>query len=247
VPVVMLALAGLGWWASGGAVGPELSAADEVAERAARASVASEWRVVEDESMLTMVALRAGPAARLAHDHLVRATRYYAVFEMDPDAPSEARFEVTVQAAGLQADRLDDRARVEDRLIELGILDGPFQSVSESQREDIREEMLARGQLDADRHPTLRLRTVAVERLQSGAGADHPWRIRTEVTIRDRTAEVELRGRLVDEGDGRYRIEAYGPSRFTEFDIEPYSAFFGAVRNRDRFYFYLDLVVERAG
>ncbi len=40
--------------------------------------------------------------------------------------------------------------------------------------------------------------------------------------------------------------EAVAEARFTEFGIEPYSAFFGAVRNADLFHFVVEIVARPA-
>ncbi|TVP55840.1 MAG: YceI family protein [Gemmatimonadales bacterium] len=200
------------------------------------------FRVVPDESLVAVVTRRAGPAARLAHDHLVHAERFETRLTFDPDHPTEARFELELDVVDLAIDDPDARTRVQDRLVELAILDEPFQEISESQREDVREEMLDPDQLGADEYPRIRLRTGRIEDTGSG---DHPFRIEVDVELRDQIVTVEFSARIVDSGDNRIRIEAMGDARFTDFGIEPYRAFLGAVQNRDEFHFYLDLVAER--
>ncbi len=200
------------------------------------------FQVVQDESLVAVVTRRAGPAARLAHDHLVHAERFETRLTFDRDHPTEAHFELELDVVDLVIDDPDARTRVQDRLVELTILDEPFQEISESQREDVREEMLDSGQLGAEEYPRIRLRTGRIEDTGSG---DHPFRIEVEVELRDETVTVEFSARIEDSGDDRIRIEAMGDTRFTDFGIEPYRAFLGAVQNRDEFHFYLDLVVER--
>ncbi len=201
-------------------------------------SSGAEYRIVEEESVVAVITRRAGPAARLAHDHFVRAGAFRADLSFDPEEPTEARLDLVVRVADLRVDD-DHRYQVEGRLMELEIMEGPFQEVSEREGRDIRLAMLGEDQLDAVNHPALEVRTRAVREL----GAEG-YAIEIEMTLREETRSLELEARL-EEGDGsRYRIEAWGSANFTDFGIEPYRAFLGAVQNRDTFYLYLDLRLE---
>ena len=63
------------------------------------------------------------------------------------------------------------------------------------------------------------------------------------------TLELEVRGKKVAKpvaaryqlADGTLTVEAVGAFRFTDFGIEPYSAFFGAVKNEDEFHAFVSL------
>jgi len=48
-----------------------------------------------------------------------------------------------------------------------------------------------------------------------------------------------------DELGDEMRIEAVGQFRFTDFGIEPYSAFLGAVKHLDGFYVYVNFTATR--
>jgi hypothetical protein len=198
------------------------------------------YRIVDEETLFAVVTLRAGLAGRLAHDHLVRPVRYDAELSFDPAAPERSRFSLEFAAEDLVADDREWKDRVQDRLQELGILDGRLHSVSEDQARDIREAMLGRGQLDAARHPRIRLRSLGIER----DGEDpFPFLIGVEMTLREEVALAAVRGRIDERPDGTLQVEAHGAFRFTDFGIKPYSAFLGSVRVRDRFYLYTRMVL----
>lgn len=200
----------------------------------------TDYMVVQDESLLAVITRRAGPAARLAHDHLVHASRYDWTLDFGPDALEDARLELIVRGAGLRIDDPDARAAAQDRLIELGILDEPFQEISESQRSEVRSEMIHPDQLDVLAHPEIRLETLGVARQEN---SEHPYRVEISMELRGVERMIPLRAAVERERD-RVRIEAYGDALFTDFDIEPYRAFLGAVQNQDRFFLYLDLILE---
>lgn len=220
--------------------GPQRPAEADVGEREDR-STSAEYRIVEEETLLAVVTLRAGVAGRFAHDHLVHPTRYDAEISFDPEAPHASRFRLAFQTEDLVVDDRAWKDRVQDRLRELGIVDGPFQPVSESQNRDIREAMLGRGQLDAARHPRIEFRSIGIEH---DGGEPFPYLIGAELTVRDRGAPVGLRGRIMERDDGRVEVEAHGRMHFTDFGIRPYSAFLGTVRVQDLFHLYARIVLE---
>jgi polyisoprenoid-binding protein YceI len=211
------------------------------------------WTIVEDESLFAVITRRGGPAARLAHDHLVHPHRYDARLELDPDSPRTAHLTLVFQVDDLVVDHPESQARVQGRLQELGILDGPFKPASASDREDIREEMLGPGQLDAANHPEIRVVTRSVDPDPDEAAA---FLVRFDMTVKGITRETTARVRMLQPDASispgghaddveRLVLEGQAELRFTDFDIEPFRAFLGAVRNQDRFFLYLHLVLAR--
>jgi polyisoprenoid-binding protein YceI len=193
------------------------------------------------------------PPPRLAHDHLVHPHRYDARLELDPDSPRTAHLTLVFQVDDLVVDHPESQARVQGRLQELGILDGPFKPASASDREDIREEMLGPGQLDAANHPEIRVVTRSVDPDPDEAAA---FLVRFDMTVKGITRETTARVRMLQPDASispgghaddveRLVLEGQAELRFTDFDIEPFRAFLGAVRNQDRFFLYLHLVLAR--
>lgn len=214
---------------------------------------AASWRIVEDESLFAVITRRGGPAARLAHDHMVHPHSYDTRLELDPDSPQTAQLTLAFQVDDLVVDHPEAQARVQDRLQELGILDGPFKPASASDREDIREEMLGPGQLDAENHPEIRVVTRSIDPDPDEAVA---FLVSFDMTVkgitRQSTARVHMRRPGSSSSPGghaggaeRLVLEGRAELRFTDFDIEPFRAFLGAVRNQDRFFLYMHLVLDR--
>lgn len=200
-------------------------------------------RILVEESTLAIVTFRAGLAGRLAHDHLVHAGDFQASLAFDPDDPTASAFSGSLEVEDLVVDEQARMERVQPVLMEFDLLPREFQAVGDGERADIREEMLDEGQLDAANHPEIHFRSVQVHAFEEDQ--DFPWRIQAALSVRDRERATEMRARWWED-EGRIRIQAAGELRFTDFGIEPYRAFLGAVQNQDRFVLFMDLVVEPA-
>lgn len=213
----------------------------------AAAAVAPAWSVDLGRSHFSVLTRKAGPAARLAHDHLVVARAPRVELAFDPSAPEAARLSVTIPVQSLDVDPPAARQARSARLRELGLLDADLPAVDEGDRGKVREAMLDEAQLDAARFPTVTAEVTGLTRRGGGEGARVAlgWDATVRLTVRGRTIEkkVPARWELVD---GELHAEAVAEARFTEFGIEPYSAFFGAVRNADLFHFVVEIVARPA-
>ncbi|MEX2526896.1 MAG: hypothetical protein WEA09_04600 [Gemmatimonadota bacterium] len=199
--------------------------------------------VIPDSSYLVVITRRAGAAARLAHDHLIAARGWEMELQLPPDQnPKAVSFHLTVPVDSLVVDDPELKDRLEDRLQLLGIIPGAFSSTSADDRRDIREAMVAENQLNALTHPLVEVRLVSAR--QEPDHPDFPFGLTVELSAAGGATVGEMRGRVV-EAEGRVHVEAYGPVHFTQLGIEPYSAFWGLVRNQDRFYLYLSLRAAR--
>jgi hypothetical protein len=192
-------------------------------------------------TILAVVVRTAGLAARFAPDHLIHAGDHELTLVLDPERPQEARFSGRIPVEGLVVDDPDLQREVEERLVELGLLDDPYDEMSSGDRDRVRRSMLGEGQLHAAGFPWIQ---VEVEEVQpSEADPAFPWTVRAALTIREARVEIPFSARL--DGSGvRARVEAFGSARFSDFGIEPYRAFLGAVRNRDEFHLYLRLETD---
>jgi polyisoprenoid-binding protein YceI len=213
----------------------------------AAASAAPAWTVDLGRSLFAVLTRKAGPAARLAHDHLIVARAPRVELGFDPSAPETARLAVAIPVQSLDVDPPAERAARSARLRELGLLDAELPPVDEGDRAKVRAAMLDEGQLDGARFPAVSAELVALERRGGGAAARVAlgWDATIRLTVRGKTVErrVPARWELVD---GELRAEAVAEARFTEFGIEPYSAFLGAVRNADLFHFVVEIVARPA-
>lgn len=212
----------------------------------ARAEGPAAWRVDAERSRFAVLTHRAGFASGLAHDHLVVARGWEASLALDPGDPSTASFRFTVPALSLDVDPAAERSAWAPRLVELGALTGDLPAVDEDDRADVRESMLAPGQLAAEQFPTIAAELVALERRgEAGARVALGWNATVRVSLHGKTVEKAVPVRW-EVADGELTAEALGEYRFTEFAIEPYSAFLGAVKNADLFHLYVKLVARPA-
>src|SRR5947207_2050700 len=69
-----------------------------------QAEAAGVYRIDPAQSELVVQLFKAGVGSALAHDHVVRATKYTGQIQVDPTAPTIAAITVEVQAASLTAD-----------------------------------------------------------------------------------------------------------------------------------------------
>lgn len=205
-------------------------------------------------TVLAVITLRDGAAARLAHNHVVVATNPSLTLQFDPAAPEATTFQAMVDVDGLVVDDPALTERLAPRIVELGILPEPPGTPSDGDREKIRNEMRSENQLDAASHPVITARLLGMERRQGSALVDtsfpspdlFPWLARVELTVAgiDAVQRVAARHEWVD---GVLTVEATGSFRFTDFGIEPYSAFLGLVKVADLFHLYLRMAAERVG
>ncbi len=208
---------------------------------------AGSYRVVPEESILSIVTHKAGVAAGLAHNHLVAASDYEAELTFDPASPAATRLEFRARASDLVIDSPELNQAWYPRLESLGVLPEPFEKMTDKDRKKVRETMLGRKQLDAENFPEIAGSILSVE-ASAEDDADFPYRVNISFEAHGRRVEREIRGR-VDEtaGGDAVVLEAIGDFRFTDFDIKPYSAFLGTVRNRDGLTLYVRLKAVPSG
>lgn len=206
--------------------------------------LAGSFEIVPEESILAIVTHKGGMAAGMAHNHLVAASGYRADLAFDPASPTDARFEFHANSAELVIDSPELNPAWYPRLEALGILSEPFKEMSEKDRTKVRNTMLGRKQLDAEQFPEISGSILRVGR--ADADADFPYEVTIAFEAHGQRVERPLRGRFEETGNGVV-LEAVGDFRFTDFGIKPYSAFLGAVRNRDEIQLYVRLVAVSRG
>jgi len=157
-----------------------------------------------------------------AHDHVVRATSWAGLVRYAPGDLSSCAVSITIATAGLLNDEADVRAHV-----------GLEGTVGDGDRAEIREHMLAADQLDAERHPEITFRSTscaAVDGAADPSGATGQLLVEGDVTIRGVSKRVAWPVDFAIE-DGALVAHGAIDVVHADFGIEPYSAFFGAVKN----------------
>lgn len=213
-------------------------------------------QTVTADSVLAVVTEKGGFAKGRAHDHLITAGPPRLVeLAFDPELPLETRFRLEVKAEDLVVDDAQLRSTWGPRLEAQALLKEPFSTLDDRQRAKIRESMLGRKQLDAERYPSVVTCLVAVEEQPTEvAGKPYPFTVHVQMSVHGQTATASGGARILENGEGEgdssgggsgeaVRLEAVVPFHFTDFGIEPFSAFLGAVKNLDRFYLYANVGV----
>lgn len=204
---------------------------------------ADEMQIQQDSSIFAIVTHKAGLAKGQAHNHLVAAKNYSVRLEAEAGGV-DAVFEIDLMAADLVVDAPDLQTKWFPRLKALGILSEPFADVSAKDRDKIRQSALGRGQLDAAKFPSIKARIAGLVEKTTAWGEEelaHEAMLVFDVHGRSKTRPVAAN---ILWQDGRLRVEAAGTFLFSDFDIKPFSAFFGAVKNTDEFHVYVYFEAE---
>jgi hypothetical protein len=203
---------------------------------------AAELGVVREHTVFAVVTHKAGFASKRAHDHFIAARGYEARLAGEAGSLEGAAFEIELAAEDLVVDSPDLEKAWYPRLEALGILAEPFGELTEKDRAKIRASMLGKKQLDAAQFPAIKARLAGLTEKKSTLGSEE---LRYEVTmsleVHGRKATRPLAANVAWEGD-TLRVEAAGVFNFTDFGIEPFSAFMGAVKNTDELHVYVSLV-----
>ncbi|MGE0679493.1 MAG: hypothetical protein AB7P69_01095 [Candidatus Binatia bacterium] len=95
--------------------------------------------------------------AALAHDHVVRATKYSGQIQLDPATPTAAQITVEGDATALVADEPETRQKYN---LPLGL--------SEENRREIQQTLESEGQLSVRRYPTIHFRSARIALKREG-------------------------------------------------------------------------------
>lgn len=177
------------------------------------------------KSSFVVQVFKAGAASALAHDHVIHATALFGTVTMDAADRAGAKVEVTVPTKSLVNDDPTMRKRF-----------GLEGEISEKDRAAILANMRHPDQLDIEVHPTI---TFVSSSVQAGAGTS--MTLNGALTIRGKSKNISMpidvsqKGNTID-GKGTIRLKT------SDFGIEPYSAFLGAVKNQDQIILHVRLV-----
>jgi polyisoprenoid-binding protein YceI len=176
------------------------------------------------QSVLAVQVFKDGAAAALAHNHVVSATTISGRIVVDPANSASARIDVSLPTAGL----VNDDPKLRKRF-------GVTGDVPEGDRKMILEHMQDEGQLDIAHFPTMQFSST------STTGTGSKLVLNGKLTMHGVTRDISV---PVDvtftdtgvRGTGSVKLKT------SDFGIEPYSAFLGAVKNKDGIVLHIDLV-----
>ncbi|HKZ74423.1 MAG TPA: YceI family protein, partial [Steroidobacteraceae bacterium] len=177
---------------------------------------ARQFRLVPEESLLSVLVFRAGPLAKAAHNHVIASRHLSGVVLLAPDV-ARSRFELHVPVGLLTVDEPELRREA-----------GPefATQVPGSARDGTRRNMLSPAVLDGGQFPVVSAVSTAIEPAPGGALAT----VQVSVRGQPRTLTVPLRyEQKGDEllADGELTL------RHGDLGLVPFSALLGAIQVHD--------------
>lgn len=187
------------------------------------------WELDLASSELVVKVWKTGAGASLAHDHVVRASKFTGKASLDDaGAPESLALQLVVEVAGLTPDEPEARRR--HHL--------PNTPVPPADRVKVLEHLLEEGQLDAAQFPTI---TFTVGKVFREGDA---LKCRGTLTLHGVTKEL-LFPISVKPGDQQVEGDARVRFKTSDFGVKPYSTALGLIRNQDEVELGVHLVVKR--
>jgi len=177
------------------------------------------------KSVLAVQVFKSGAAAGLAHDHVIHATSMSGSITVDAANRSTAKVELTLPTKSL----VNDDPKVRKQY-------GVVTDISDSDRAAVLEHMQGEGQLDIAKYPTMSFVSTSAT-----PGEGNKLTLNGKLTMHGVTKDISLpieavlKGNTID-GKGSVKLNT------SDFGIEPYSAFLGAVKNKDGIVLHVHLV-----
>jgi len=189
--------------------------------------VTTEYTFDDTDSLLYVQVYKDPDAAAsgFAHDHVMRATNWNGFVSYNPSDLSECEMQFSLPVQDLQVD--------EDAMRELV---GYGDTISQSDRDQIREHMLADNQLNADQFPSISFESSSCQLLD-----EDTLRVTGDMSIVNEVRSWDVDIDFTTQSDAFYMSSVIDFTH-SDFGIEPYSAFFGAVRNAEPLKITFDMV-----
>ncbi|HEY1089209.1 MAG TPA: YceI family protein [Archangium sp.] len=181
------------------------------------------WTLDLEQTELAVKVFRAGAAAKLAHDHIIRAGKVTGSATADDAGHLEA-LELTVDVASLTPDEPEVRRRYHL----------PNTPLSDDDRAKVKEHLLAEGQLDVAQFPTI---TFKLARVVDGV-AEGTLTLHGVTKPLSMPVKVERKGELIS-GEGRVKLKT------PDFGVKAYSAALGLIRNNEEVELQARVVLRR--
>jgi hypothetical protein len=177
---------------------------------------ADAWKVDPERTIVTIIVRRAGPLARLGHDHVITSAEERGRAWIGP-TPADSAFELELPVERFEVDLSEPRAAAGAEFAA---------PVPDDARAGTRHNMLRTEVLDAAEFPLITVRSTAA----SGDWAQPV--IRLSVTLRGATREFDVP--VIVERDAA-TVVARGELRFnqSDFGITPFSVAGGAIQVAD--------------
>lgn len=161
--------------------------------------------------------------AGLSHDHVVQAKGFTGRVIWDEADPGACQVSFSVPVSQLDVDYPANRVRY-------GLEGG----LSESQRADVRKNMLAKDQLDSARYPKITFESTGCD------GTVGLVKVQGTLTIHGTGKAVTAPMTVAIDGDTFTASGSFG-ARHSDFGMAPFTAMFGQLKNKDPLSFQLNV------
>ena len=179
--------------------------------------VAGSYRVNTKESRIEIHLFKGGLLGVLGDNHLIALTRFSGLVHLS-------------ELDGWNADLSGDAGS-------LKVID-PWGEPSE--RKEVEDTMLGPTQLDVNNFPAIKLHSVSFD----PTGQDTSWLLAAEVELHGVVRKVQFSLDCHQIGD-KLQIRGKKMFKLTDFNIQPFSTAFGAVRVKNDFMVTYDIVLNR--
>jgi polyisoprenoid-binding protein YceI len=174
------------------------------------------YQINVPQSHIEIHLYKAGFLGGLGDNHLISLTHFSGFANLPKAQPWHAQ--VNAEASSLK------------------VVD-PWNSASD--RKEVQDTMLGPKQLDVSHFPSITLRSLTFE----PTGQDTTWRLKADLTLHGVTRPVDFLLLCHQTGDD-LRVQGKKMLRLRDFNIEPYSRAFGAVRVKNEFDVTFDVVLQ---
>ncbi len=206
---------------------------------------AATYKIDPAESLFAVITQKDGLAAAFAHNHLVVAPNPTVQLTTDPNQLESTEFSFVTSTVGLVSDDMKLNNKWFPLVQSEKILSEPFTEISPSNRSSIRSSMLGAEQLDAENYPTISatLTRVIPNPLYPDRSSYSNLATLT-VTIHGTTLSRVVPVNFAFSGD-HLEAQSVQAFKFTDFGMEPFSALFGAVKNKNQFHILVKVAAAR--
>lgn len=179
--------------------------------------ISGTYRVISKESHVEIHLFKGGFLSALGDNHLIALTHFSGKADLSKSSPW------TADLSG-QADSLK-------------VID-PWGSPSE--RKEVEDTMLGPDQLDVSRYPMIKLQSLSFD----PTAHDTVWHLEADIKLHGVTRKEKF---LLDchQSGNQLHITGKKMLKLTDFNIQPFSRAFGAVRVKNGFEVTYDIILDR--
>lgn len=159
-----------------------------------------------------------------AHNHAIRAKNWTGSLKWDAENPAGCNIAVSFNVSDLEVDSDYSRNLAASKEKNKKIKKGFEKTISDSDRKEVRKNMLSEGQLNGDKHKMISFQSTSCT-------ADS---ITGDFTLRGVTKSVTMPAKIktADKGAWKFLVKGSFKVQSTDFGFEPYSGLGGAVANK---------------